>query len=1061
MSIICYDSERNLLERLYQWDVNQTISVTGINTLQSPVFHFCNQRSEVALVVVPDMVDGMLTAEIPNSLLKEPETLFVYIYYNTGDDGRRTFYRVRVPVIPRQRPQNYSDTENVNFTSAEILDAQLVTLIASMAETASANMLAEVEDIRHGYDGTTYQSAGDAVRAIGEALSQADHTHNVFSFETDTEYNSYYSNNTGSIRVGDFIIIGGNSVFLKMRNSLELLFTTNDLYRKPSEGIPFEDLDPSLQLRIAEGGGNTTGPTYIIQGGDSKVWGFTSETAFTQYKALNPNDIHNGDYVWIKETTPFTKSYHLYAIDSQATGGRTSIFDIDDTLLVTVQPGGVSGSYVTDHYLPDILEAYYNGSSIALLTDYGVVLSPSKYNVDNGNNPVSVDFSGLFEYDGVYYGITYTISQYSVVASRRALNKAVIEVESTSTEGVYTIYRVNGQTSWSNLNLYIENMMFDEGAAVVLHVDGLEYPCIRANQLDAYFGAFDPFNQVYVLFSILRSNSTCTRNEIPFSSSQGSGSGATITDGSILKRHLAANVQASLNKADAAVPNSFGSANSGKPIVVNASGEASVGSWPSDSQSGGTTTWSEILPSGGIPGTDLSDDVIAVISRGQKAIVTYNALTQTVNATPAQIYDVWHQITQNGYTGNAVVLNEADMGDYEIPLVYVDSTYSHAVFSAPIRDYSSGNTKIATYYISSDGSAVKTVSPILPIPTAQQIGFIPVVNGQGGFTLTMPEAAAGSDGLSPQLKNALLQFAAAAVANTQDGATAQAIYQNLYDALYPQTEPAELVSISAVYTQGGATVYDNASLNDLKPSLVVTAHYDDNTSEVVQGYTLTGTLTAGTSTVNVTYEGLTTTFSVTVTAFPFVFTQWIENVDGADSWIDTGVVPDDDFGFKVSVSRENPASDVTLYGMREDSGDTRCNAGTTPSGTPFVGWGVVASNSTLVPTLQANTPFEISCNYKGDRALKCDGAAIRTDPLNTLPSVTRSFVLLGRNNAANGPGGVRQRFHGAEFTSGSAVTHRYRPGYRRSDSEIGVYDEITGTILVNAGTGAFTKGADL
>ena len=74
-------------------------------------------------------------------------------------------------------------------------------------------------------------------------------------------------------------------------------------------------------------------------------------------------------------------------------------------------------------------------------------------------------------------------------------------------------------------------------------------------------------------------------------------------------------------------------------------------------------------------------------------------------------------------------------------------------------------------------------------------------------------------------------------------------------------------SISAVYTQSG-TVYDTDSLDSLKPDLVVTATYSDTSTATVAStdYTLSGTLTAGTSTVTVTYEGKTATFNVTVIA---------------------------------------------------------------------------------------------------------------------------------------------------------------------------------------------------
>ena len=80
------------------------------------------------------------------------------------------------------------------------------------------------------------------------------------------------------------------------------------------------------------------------------------------------------------------------------------------------------------------------------------------------------------------------------------------------------------------------------------------------------------------------------------------------------------------------------------------------------------------------------------------------------------------------------------------------------------------------------------------------------------------------------------------------------------------TGNATLESISAVYTQSG-TVYDTDSLDDLKDDLVVTGTYDDTSTATITGYTLSGTLTAGTSTVTVSYGGKTTTFNVTVSTY--------------------------------------------------------------------------------------------------------------------------------------------------------------------------------------------------
>ena len=124
----------------------------------------------------------------------------------------------------------------------------------------------------------------------------------------------------------------------------------------------------------------------------------------------------------------------------------------------------------------------------------------------------------------------------------------------------------------------------------------------------------------------------------------------------------------------------------------------------------------------------------------------------------------------------------------------------------------------------------------------------------------------GGSGLTDDVKVALLDCFAHVAWTDEHG---QDYYDALEEALYP---PANLVSISAVYTQSG-TVYTTDSLDDLKDDLVVTATYSDSSTDTVTAYTLSGTLTTGTSTITVSYGGKTTTFSVTVTAPPSYVTD--------------------------------------------------------------------------------------------------------------------------------------------------------------------------------------------
>lgn len=170
----------------------------------------------------------------------------------------------------------------------------------------------------------------------------------------------------------------------------------------------------------------------------------------------------------------------------------------------------------------------------------------------------------------------------------------------------------------------------------------------------------------------------------------------------------------------------------------------------------------------------------------------------------------------------------------------------------------------------------------------------------------------GGSGMSNAVKDALLQIASKVAYIDADG---QDYYDDLYDALYPA---ASIVSIQADYTQTG-TVYTTTSLEDLRNDLVVNAIYDNGSVVPVISYTLSGTLEEGTSTITVTYEGLTDTFDVEVTAAPTlssisaVYTQsgTVYDTDSLDSLKSDLVVT---ATYSDSSTATVPSADYTLSG---------------------------------------------------------------------------------------------------------------------------------------------------
>lgn len=143
----------------------------------------------------------------------------------------------------------------------------------------------------------------------------------------------------------------------------------------------------------------------------------------------------------------------------------------------------------------------------------------------------------------------------------------------------------------------------------------------------------------------------------------------------------------------------------------------------------------------------------------------------------------------------------------------------------------------------------------------------------------------GGGSVTAAVKDALLDCFENVAWAAEDG---QQYYDALEAALYP------LDRITAAYTQSGM-VYNTDSLDSLKTDLVVTAFYQGGGSKTVTDYTISGTLTVGTSTITVSYGGKTAMFDVIVTksSIPagyiedgLVFYLDGKNIASENEWVD-------------------------------------------------------------------------------------------------------------------------------------------------------------------------------
>ena len=166
------------------------------------------------------------------------------------------------------------------------------------------------------------------------------------------------------------------------------------------------------------------------------------------------------------------------------------------------------------------------------------------------------------------------------------------------------------------------------------------------------------------------------------------------------------------------------------------------------------------------------------------------------------------------------------------------------------------------------GDLKSAIDVLEPTATAEDEGKALIVKTVTSGKVSEYEFGTAGEGLTEAAKVALLNCFAHVAWIDEHG---QDYYDALETALYPTTD---LVSMTAVFTQGSFVVYPSTPLNDLKAYLTVTGYYNDGRTRPVTDYALSGTLAVGTSTITISKDGVTTTFTVAVTAAPYWDYEW-------------------------------------------------------------------------------------------------------------------------------------------------------------------------------------------
>ena len=194
--------------------------------------------------------------------------------------------------------------------------------------------------------------------------------------------------------------------------------------------------------------------------------------------------------------------------------------------------------------------------------------------------------------------------------------------------------------------------------------------------------------------------------------------------------------------------------------------------------------------------------------------------------------------------------------------------------------------------------------------------------------------------------------------------------------------------------------------------------------------------------------------------------EYIESTTGCR--IVTDIFADNETGMELTAKYPTLADRVAM-GSRLDANATRFYAPYPLSSNSFYyGFNTGVSKSTGAV---ANRMYRSSLNFLNNRVATVkeeetnamEFADVLTSTLSQHDAPIGIFCYLRKDSAGEFYSGSSRDtiFYNARISQGREIVREYIPCYRKSDGEIGLYETFTGQFLTNAGTGTFTKGAEI
>lgn len=158
--ISIYDLNGDSITYFTQWDSNQKI-IVECDCQDSLYVDFWNKNHKVSYRMGSKLIsDNQFEVEVPNILLIESETIFLYVCsYISDSESGRTEYMCRIPVKPKCKPKDYEFIDNIEIISLLDLKKRIIALEDEI--TNSENQRNENELERQSSENTRIQNESE------------------------------------------------------------------------------------------------------------------------------------------------------------------------------------------------------------------------------------------------------------------------------------------------------------------------------------------------------------------------------------------------------------------------------------------------------------------------------------------------------------------------------------------------------------------------------------------------------------------------------------------------------------------------------------------------------------------------------------------------------------------------------------------------------------------------------------------------------------------------------------------------------------------------------------